>query len=372
MATFKKRTVPTAAKIRRNTDGGSGGGGDDDDDDGNNAADINLIKLGQQLKREKIKKGTEFSNGTVDVGKPKASAAAATGSSGSSSSATMLGSTAFESRIDTGLPGAPAIAHEKIMQQYIEEKLNKASASTAAPAPTSAEDELYRLPDEIKVMGKAGAAAAAAASSAAKAASDGADDASLMVAMSLGIMEVALPAPFRQQNLEATEAARRQVEAQREARYRQKHEGGGGDMAAHTSSSSSSASSASSSSSSSSSSAVMAVSAGSGTAPGYRGVPNTTLATNRFFRPPPPTAAAANASNPAAAASTGGGGGGGGGGNSSNNYSHNNNSSGNSGGGSGHLFNNNNNGGRQGAKRKTADDRVFEDYKKRILNAPRR
>ena len=328
MASFKKRSAPPSATLRRNN-------ADDDGDD--DYVDISMIKMGQQL-REKTK-GTEFTNNAIgcggDVSKSKASgsssSSSASSSSSSSSSSTMLGSTAFESRIDTGLSGAPSIAHEKIMQQYIEDSLSKSSASSSsasAPAPT-AEDELYRLPDEIKVVGKA-AGGAVVSSSSSKAASDGADDASLMVAMSLGIVEVALPAPFRKQNLDATEAARRQVEVQREARYRQKHDGG--DDAG---------------------TGAAAMTAGAGTAPGYRGVPNTTLATNRFFRPQPqiPTAN----SNPT---TTNGNSGGGdissGGGNSSGQHRH--------------MFNSDKPGTH---KRKTADDRVYEEFKRKTLNAPR-
>ena len=176
---------------------------------------VHDIKLGQKLRQKKI--GAEFTSdgpatGTESKSKHAVKKEGASSSSSSSSSSTMLGNTQFESRIDTGLSGANPIAHEKIMEQYIKEKMgvndesSSSNSDTGKPVPT-ADDELYRLPDDIRRAGQIPNAAPVGEPK------QGVDDESAMVSMSISIAEVALPIGFKLQNIEETEHARQKLEA---------------------------------------------------------------------------------------------------------------------------------------------------------------
>ena len=259
MASFKKRSVPS---VRQNSRPKHDEDDEDEDDEPSKLSVMQDIKLGQKMRQKKL--GAEFTSdgpvtgtGTENKSKSKEKTEVAA----SSSSIVSLGNTQFESRIDTGMTGVPAqnVAHEKIMEQYIAEQMgskvnSSSSRSSGVQKPMlTAEDELYRLPDEYKYViplqsGKEG-----------EAPRSGVDDESAMVNMSVGIAEVALPIQFKLKNIEDTEMARRSLEDKRSARFRMKNGepecipmGGGG-------------------------------AAKNAAAASARGVPDTVLATNRFW-----------------------------------------------------------------------------------------
>ena len=261
MASFKKRSVPA---VRQNSRPKSSAEDEEEEDEPSVMNTMQDIKLGQKMRQKKL--GAEFTSdgpvtgtGTDNKSKAKEKTEVAV----SSSSIVSLGNTQFESRIDTGMTGVPAqnAAHEKIMEQYIAEQMgakdssssSSSSSSSGIQKPTfTAEDELYRLPDEFKYVvplqvGKEGGPPRS-----------GVDDESAMVNMSVGIAEVALPIQFKLKNIEDTEMARRSLEDKRSARFRMKN------------------------------GEPECIPTGSGAAKNAaeasaRGVPDTVLATNRFW-----------------------------------------------------------------------------------------
>lgn len=218
MASFKKRNggAPIAARKRVEEND------DDDVEDAEQSSSllntVHDIKLGQKLRQKKL--GAEFTSdgpatgtGTDNKSKPALNKKVA------SSSSTMLGNTQFESRVDTGLSGANPIAHEKIMEQYIKDKMgvsdesSSSSTSDKGKAVLTADDELYRLPDEIRMAGQVPTAAMADAPKL------GVDDESAMTSMSISIAEVALPIGFKLRNMEETEQARQKLENNKAGKY---------------------------------------------------------------------------------------------------------------------------------------------------------
>ena len=223
MASFKKRSVPA---VRQNSRPKSAhNDAEDDDDEPSYLSTMQDIKLGQKMRQKKL--GAEFTSDGPVTGtgmENKSKAKEKIEASVSSSSTVSLGNTQFESRIDMGMTGVPTqnAAHEKIMEQYIADQMgskdsNSSSSSGTQKPVLTADDELYRLPDEYKYVIPSESTKDGGPPR------SGIDDESAMVNMSVGIAEVALPIQFKLKNIEDTEAARRSLEDKRSARFRMKN-----------------------------------------------------------------------------------------------------------------------------------------------------
>eukprot|EP01041_Mallomonas_annulata_P009261 gene9261-19222_t len=100
-------------------------------------------------------------------------------------------------------------AHETIMNQYVEEKLNDllGTVKEIEVKPLTEEEKLYRIPDEIKALeGKSKSALPGYSSK---------EQDGTMTTWSTGLAEVQLPIDFKLKNIQDTEAARKRQEDER-------------------------------------------------------------------------------------------------------------------------------------------------------------
>ena len=194
--------------------------GRDDDEDGGEGVDnktLEDVKFEQQMRRRQL--GVDAKS---LLKKPvKASSTAAAASSSSSSAAVASGVlpsvsqtfSAAGTNMDLDIGSNP---HESIMETYVAEQLglNKAEGGPSA-APLTADEKLYRVPEEIRALEGRQADDVAALSSEAEA------------GIYAGMAEVALPASFRLKNLQETEKAMRELEARGKLPHQSSQHGGG-------------------------------------------------------------------------------------------------------------------------------------------------
>lgn len=163
---------------------------------------VSDIKLQQQMRVRKV--GASASSLIKPESKQRRDP---TGTSNATDSTleTVMGSQ-FSSQMDYGLQ--ESVPHKKILDAFIDEKLGLNNDSTemskrkpAFAATSAAEDELYRVPDNIK------AAPEPAAQS--KVVTGDSESNGVTSAWSTCIAEVALPITFKLRNIEDTEQATR-------------------------------------------------------------------------------------------------------------------------------------------------------------------
>lgn len=103
-------------------------------------------------------------------------------------------SSQFNSRMDHGIQST--VPHEKIMEDFINEKLGVKAANESIEKPKTKLDQLYMVPDDLKVVGADLAAKKVKL-----------DEEGVASSWSTGIAEVQLPMSYKLQNIEATERA---------------------------------------------------------------------------------------------------------------------------------------------------------------------
>ena len=156
---------------------------DDNDNDDNNNVDINtqVLKIEQQMRKRKmgidpidaIKHHKHSENIKSEVHKQ------------------------FKSNLDSNISLADGVVHEKLMEQYVEEKLGlKSLNNNLNGVKGNIEDELYRVPDVLK----------SSLSSSTKIIDKMADSIGLN-----SIAEVNLPSTYKIRNMQEVEAAKKSI-----------------------------------------------------------------------------------------------------------------------------------------------------------------
>lgn len=166
---------------------------DDEEEEEVNKRQLADVKLEQQLRKRQpgvdaeaiVKKASSSSNSAV-----------AKKNDG-------LVQLAFSSRDTLAASDSTALhPHEKLMREYVDEKLGHKKVAADPQLAATDEDQLYRVPESLKVGGdNETAAAAAGSSSSSSRATTGENE------YFSGLAEVVLPKSFQLDNLKATKAA---------------------------------------------------------------------------------------------------------------------------------------------------------------------
>mmetsp|Transcript_31959 Transcript_31959/g.46022 ORF Transcript_31959/g.46022 Transcript_31959/m.46022 type:complete len:338 (+) Transcript_31959:3-1016(+) len=180
----KKKGKDSSQRSRKVDSTGSDDSGEDIKQD-----DLELIKL-QQILRGKNKKYFSVTSNQTNLGQ-----------SGNAAKSSNLQSTLgaqFSVQVDDGYGATGSINHEKLMHQYIDEKLgvSKVEVVIEKPAYVLEQEKLYKVPDYIKVTSQ---------QSIRKEEINDGDINGIKSAWSTGIAEVALPLSYKLRNIEETE-----------------------------------------------------------------------------------------------------------------------------------------------------------------------
>lgn len=200
---FKKRSIKSRG---HSTSTSKAKLNDSSDEDTVDLAALKDIKFEQSLRAKKsgasiaaLAKGEKGEGAAPAEGGKSASVAAPS----SSTLDTVLGAQ-FSGEASYG---AQSVAHEKIMEQYINEKLGTGGDNKVATKALTEDDKLYIIPDEIK----RGAVQTPSERDVAAALRTTNNEHDITSGASAGIAEVALPIKFKLKNIEETEAAERRM-----------------------------------------------------------------------------------------------------------------------------------------------------------------
>lgn len=201
---FKKRKIPAAANIIRKAENETVEGSTAENDEGDDALNAALtLRMEQELRKRKH--GLDEISINTGGKRNGIGGSAQEGTSMKKSSSVMAMNQNYLVRNDNGL-GTSTITHEKIMENYINEKLGLNGGATSDPSKSevaNSADNLFRLPDSLKALSGTG--------SSVKDSVDPND-----IGLGTGLEEVALPSSFKLQNIIETEELRRKLEEKRE------------------------------------------------------------------------------------------------------------------------------------------------------------
>mmetsp|Transcript_7618 Transcript_7618/g.7849 ORF Transcript_7618/g.7849 Transcript_7618/m.7849 type:complete len:308 (+) Transcript_7618:105-1028(+) len=205
---FRKRTLKGNVRSKKGSEDNSEDKNNSNlDDDHADVKSIMELKLEQSFRKRRIGIDTEGLNGK-DSGK------SSSGRAKTEDIKDMMGSQFASQAVDLS---AGPVAHEKIMEAYVSEKLGDIIGKPQeekAEAPRTHDDELYRIPDDIKAL-------EGRDHNSSETRGERERDGDIGVTGSTGLDEVALPIEFKLRNIEETEAARMRLIDDKKQRKRE-------------------------------------------------------------------------------------------------------------------------------------------------------